>query len=133
MMNKNEVENTIKAMVNHSDCIAWQDFGDRGNSCCGPFKLETQEEVIEDALALANVKMVMPKGTTIHLELARSVADRIGCKYVTYDWLIKIVGRIVAVSSYQDFCNVLNLSIAVQDGMRQRGLTEIRCIEEALA
>jgi hypothetical protein len=133
MMNKNEAENTIKAMINHPDCIAWLDFGDRGNSCCGLFKLENQEEIIEDALALACVKMVMPKGTTIHLKLARLVADRIGCKYVTYDWLIKIVGRIVALGSYQDFCNMLNLSIAVKDGMRQRGLTEIRCIEEALA
>ena len=96
----NEVRSAVILLSTYPENIAWLDFGDRGNACTGPFKLENEEEILEDALALAEVKISMPKGSKLHRELARSVAEILDCAWVTYDWLSKIVGRIVACGSY---------------------------------
>jgi hypothetical protein len=114
----NEVRATVQLLAKHAECIAWTEFGDKGNSCCGPYRLDSEDEIKEDAFALAAVKMVVPKGSSIHHDLTRSVAQVIGLKRVKYDWLIKLLGRIVAVSgSYNEFLDMLKLSIAVKAGM----------------
>jgi hypothetical protein len=118
MRELNEVRKTVLLLSAYPENIAWSEFGDRGNACAGPFKLENEEELLEDALALAAVKISMPKGSMLHLNLARSVAKTLDCKWVTYDWLIKIVGRIVACGSLKDFIEMLTLSIAVKSGMK---------------
>ena len=119
MRDLEEVKQAILLLSTHPQNIAWSDFGDRGNVCTGPFRLESDEEIVEDALALAAVKIAMPKGSPLHLKLSSAVARILGCNWVTYDWLIKIVGRIMACGSFQDFIEKNNLSIAMQSGYIQ--------------
>ncbi|MBU8763766.1 hypothetical protein KM868_09690 [Micrococcus luteus] len=112
MKDLNEIRAAAQMLVKHADCIAWTEFGDNGNSC-GPYTLDSEDEIKEDAFALAAVKIVVPKGSTLHYDLTRSVAQVIGCGYVTYDWIIKVLGRIVVVSgSYNDLHDMLKVTIA---------------------
>ena len=131
MTDINEIGRAVYHLDRHPECFAWLDFGDKGNPCTGPYKLSSLAEIIEDATALAAVKIVMPKCSVLHNSLARKVAKNIGCKYVTYDWLIKVTERILVLSYYNDFMNMLALSLAVRTGMKQRGLSSISKIEEA--
>lgn len=124
MTDIDEVRAAIQLMAKHPHCIAWTDFGDKGNSCSGPFRLNSQDEIVEDAFALAAAKIAIPKYSALHHDLAKSVAQIIGAKYITYDWLVKVLGRIVAVGSFHEFCNLLRLSIAVKTDMDTRGLLQ---------
>ncbi|MDA8227042.1 MAG: hypothetical protein M0T74_04955 [Desulfitobacterium hafniense] len=133
MTDKIEVRRAIQQLLTHYDCVSWLDFGDRGNPCYAFYNFDTEEERIEDAYALAAVKIVMPKGSVLHLTLSRSVAQEIGCKYVTYDWLIKALSRIVGSSSYKELSDMVHLSVAVKAGMKQRGLTTISNVAEVFA
>ncbi|WP_353892909.1 hypothetical protein PRVXH_002299 [Proteinivorax hydrogeniformans] len=126
-----EIGKTIILLSSYPENIGWLDFGDSGNACTGSFKLEDEEEILEDALAVAAVKCAMPKGSKLHNKLGSEVASIVGCNWVTYDWLIKIVGRIVAFTTLDEFRNMLNLSIAVKQGMKERGLSMINSIDEA--
>lgn len=121
-MNKvKDVKNSIELLKEYPKCWSWQDFGDKGNACSGPFILETEVDILEDAIRLAAVKIAMPKGTTLHQDLANSVATLLGNQWVTYDWLIKAVTRIISFSSsYEEFMELVNLSLAVQTGMGEK-------------
>ena len=121
MRELSEFKEAVDLLSIYPESIAWSDFGDRGNACTGSFKLKDKEEIVEDALALAAVKICMPKGSMLHRKMARSVAKILNCRWVTYDWLIKVVARIVACGSYQDFKRMLSLSVAIKSGMKQRG------------
>ncbi len=133
MTDLDEVRDAILLIAKHPDCLEWKSFSDKGSDCCGPYTLNTEHEIREDAFALAAVKIVVTKGSALHLELARSIAQIIGCKYVTYDWMIKVLGRVIALGSYNEFCNTFKLSIEVRAGMIKRGLTRINSIAEAFA
>lgn len=133
MTDKVEVRRALQLLLNQSHCVAWLDFGDRGNPCYDPYNFSTEEERLEDAYTLAVVKIVMPKKSALHQKLGRTVAQNIGCKYVTYDWLIKVLSRIVARSSYKELADMVHLSAIVKAGMKQRGLTMIKNVAEAFA
>lgn len=128
MTDLHEIEEAISLLMDYPNCIAWQDFSDKGNTCCGKY----QDGSIE-AKNLGTVKLLIPKYSSIHVNLNESVSNLIGANWVTYDWLIKVVSRIVSVSSLSNFKQMLGLSILVKDGMKKRGLTEIQYIEEAFA
>ncbi|MBW9171219.1 hypothetical protein K2F43_08370 [Clostridium estertheticum] len=114
MKDKIEVRRAIQLLLKHIECVAWLEFGDRGNPCYDPYNFDTEEEHIEDAYALAAVKIVMPKGSVLHQKLSESVAQEIGCKYVTYDWLIKALSRIVASSSYKELADMMKTSLQMR-------------------
>ena len=94
-MNKVEVKRAIDLLLEHSDKIAWLDFGDKGNPCYNPYDFETEKERIKEAYSFAAVKIQIPKGSELHRKFGESIAQNIGCKYVTYDWLIKALSRII--------------------------------------
>jgi hypothetical protein len=118
-----KVRRIVQLLLTHSDCVAWLDFGDRGNPCYAPYIFNTEEDRMKDAYSLAAMKIVIPKGSVLHLKLSKSVAQEIGCKYVSYDWLIKALGRIVAFTEYKELLGKIHLSEAVRANMKQRGLT----------
>ena len=128
MTDIHEIKKAILLMIQCPHCIAWLDFTDKGNLCSGRY-----QDGIDESINLGTVKLLIPKYSAIHGALSVSIANLIGADWVTYDWLIKVVSRVVSVSSLSDFTEMLNLAIAVKDGMRKRDLSEIRCIEEALA
>lgn len=108
MKEVNEIRNIINLLIDYTENFAWLDFTDRF------FKLEDEEEILEDALALASVKIIMPKGSQLHLILADSVAKFLRCKWVTYPWLTNIIARIMICGSLEDFKDMLTLSLAVK-------------------
>ena len=128
----NTTRKGIQELINYHDCVAWLDFSDEGNPCYNPYSFDTHLERELDALQLAAVKVELAKGSYQHKLLVELVSKDIGKKYVTYDWLIKAVARILCGTSLTELHNMLELSKAVKAGMKTKGLTEIHSVEEAL-
>lgn len=131
MKNINEVVKSLELLNKYPENIAWNDFSDRGNSCYSPYNISSKE-LNEEADSRAAVLKAMPKYSATHLSLSRSIAEIIGTKWVTYDWLCKILGRIIATAeSYSDFEKIIALSVEVKEKMKEKGLSTITSIEEA--
>lgn len=127
-----EVTRAIKnILIPYSDSVDWKSFGSKGNPCFDPYDL-TPTETIESALTLAAVTLAMPKGGNLHKTLAKDVAAVTGNAYVTYPWLQHAVSRILTFTTYKDLlCMCVNLH-TVRKRMKEKGLTKIASIEEAL-
>lgn len=122
-----------EVLIPYADCFAWKDFGDRGNPCYDPYKLADSQEAYNSAVSEMYVALAMPKGSPEHIQLGSRIASLLDCKYVTYDWLRKVVGRALSSTDYNELKEMTALSIAVRRGMKQKGLTTIDSIEEALS
>ena len=94
-----EAKKSIQIIICNPKCFAFSDFGDAGNTCYNPLVFNCENDKKEDALWHAAVKFAMPHGSYTHRVLAPIVARELGAKFVTYDWLIKIIGRIVSSGS----------------------------------
>lgn len=113
-MNLEETKKALTLIESHTDCIAWVDFADRGNACTGRIDILTDPtEIAQNSVSLSNVKQIMPKQSDLHLNISPKVATEIGAKWVTYDWLVKTLSRILE-SKFEDFEHILNLSICVK-------------------
>lgn len=132
-MTRAEVRLSIKKLlVAYADCIAWEDFGPSGNSCCKPDKFLSDEQAMEAAYTLAAVTLEMPKGSETHKVLATKVAAILKKKYICYNWLRDAVTRILTGESYSDLRSLVELSHKVREKMKENGIKEITCIEEVL-
>ncbi len=128
-----EVKKCIEEILIPYACLfTWSDFGDRGNSCYNPYVFDNPQEEIDAVLTRAAVLLAMPKGSLAHITLARLVANSVESAWVTYDYLAKIVARILSGTSYNELKTVVKIALAVQNGMKRKGLKEIHSIEEAL-
>lgn len=130
---RNKVRKGIQELIKYHSCVAWLDYGDDGNPCYDPYVFDTRVEREIDALTHAAVKVELAKNSSTHHLLAELVAKDVENEYVTYDWLIKIVARILCGISVEQLHDMLELSNAVRNGMKEKGLTQISSIEEALA
>lgn len=129
-MNLVETKQAIKLIIPHTDCIAWKDFSDRGNSCTGRLdRLTNSNDIEKNAISLSNVKQAMPKYCDLHLNLSKRVASEIGANWVTYDWLVKILGRVLE-DDFEAFSHIFSLSMNVKSRMRDLGLSEIQSLGE---
>ena len=133
----NSLSETKKAittlLILFAEYIAWKDFGDRGNPCYDPYKFADSQEAYDAALSEMYTTLAMPKGSPEHIQLGSRIASLLDCKYVTYDWVKKVVGRLLSSTDYNELKEMTALSIAVRRGMKQKGLTTIDSIEEALS
>lgn len=100
----------IQELTAHAGSVAWEDFGDAGNPCYDPCRFDTEKEREMDALTLAAVKVELQKGSKLHHKLAGLVAAALGNKYVSYDWLIKAVTRILNGTTIHGLHEMLVLS-----------------------
>ena len=130
---RNEVRKGIQELIKYHSCVAWLDYGDDGNPCYDPYVFDTRIEREVDALTHAAVKVELAKNSSTHHLLAELVAKDVKNEYVTYDWLIKIVARILCGTSVEQLHDMLELSNTVRKGMKEKGLTQISSIEAALA
>lgn len=134
MRNRIDVRKTIdEVLIPYAECIAWEDFGPKGNPCYDPYDFASAAEEEEAAYTLAAVQLEMKKNSTRHTDLATEVAKQTGNKYVTYPWLRDAVSRLLAGSTYDDLLFISRQSRAVRAGMKAKGLTKIHSIEEALS
>ena len=120
-------------VIPFADCIAWEDFGPKGNPCYDPYDFASAAEEEEAAYTLAAVQLEMGKYSKRHKDLAKKVAKQTGNDYVTYPWLRDAVSRLLAGSTYDELLSMSRLTRAVKAGMQKKGLTEIRSIEDALS
>lgn len=90
-----DARKAIQMIIPYCDCLAWEDFSDRGNPCYNPLLFENETDIKEDALWHAAVKAAMPHGSDMHSVLASKVATVLNNKWVTYDWLIKALSRVI--------------------------------------
>ncbi len=127
-----DVTKAIRLIIFYHDCIAWEDYSDRGNACYKPYVFENDIEKRNDALMHAAVKVAMPHGSYLHKVLAEKVAGDLNDTWVTYDWLIKALARLLNGISYTELKSMIELSRRVKNGMKLKGLTKIHSIEEAL-
>lgn len=123
-----EIQKAISLLEQYPQCVAWLDFSDRGNPCCGKYQDDTTT-----AINLGVVKSLIPKYSSTHTSLNKSIVNVLGGNWVTYDWLIKVVSRVVSVSSFSDFKQMIELSIKVKNAMAKKSLTEIKSVAEAFA
>ncbi len=119
-------------LIPYAGLFAWNEFGDRGNSCYNPYIFDNPQEEVDAVLTRTAVLLAMPKGSHVHITLARVVAKAVDSAWVTYDWLAKIVARLLSGTSYNDLKKMVTIASAVQNGMKRKGLKEIHSIEEAL-
>jgi hypothetical protein len=134
MRNRTVVARTIdEILIPYADCVAWGDYGPKGNLCWNPYDYESVAEEEEAAYTLAAVELEMGKYSKRHKDLAKKVAKQTGNEYVTYPWLRDAVSRLLAGTTYEELLLMSRLSMAVKVGMQAKGLKEIHSIEEALS
>ena len=105
MVDRTEIKHAIELISKYPENFAWEDFTDKGNSCIGRY-----EDGYEESINLGTVKLLIPKYGIFHIKLNKSVAKLLHLNYVTYDWLIKTVSRIVSCDSYANFLSMVKLS-----------------------
>lgn len=93
----NETQHKIQILIQYHSLVDWRSFEDASHP--NPYLFSTRIAREEDGLYLAAVKVELAKGSYQHLLLSQLVACDIQKKYVHYDWLIKIVSRIVSCAN----------------------------------
>ena len=121
-----------KLLIPYVDCIAWEEFGEKGGPCYNPNQFMNSRDASNVAFTMALVSLAMPKGGVNHDKLAKKVAEKLDLNYVWYDWLVKAVGRILSGTNYSDLEQMLLLSNKVKQGMKKKGLSLITSIEEVI-
>lgn len=133
MQNVQEVNACIQdILIPYAANFAWEDFSDKGNACYNPFVFNSEQEEIDLAMTRAAVQLAMPYGSQAHHILGQEVANLLGTKWVTYDWLAKAVSRLLSGVTYQELKKMALLSEMVKKKMKEKGLTQIKSIEQVL-
>ena len=136
MENFNEIIVSVKkamlTITQYHDCIAWIDYSDKGNSCYNPYNSSSQADRENDALWFAAVKVAIPKGSHDHVSLAKYIAKNLNIKWITYDWLIKAIARVLNGVTLTEFEKMCKLSRLLKNEMEAKGVTKINSIEEVL-
>lgn len=122
----------INILIPYCDCFVWSELSDKGNPCYDPYNFATKGEKYEAAFTLAAVMLAIPKNGSTHKTLAKKIADQLGNNWITYDWLIKAVGRLLSGTSYRELYLMAILSRKVKNGMKAKGLKQINSLQEAL-
>ncbi len=110
-----------KILIPHTECIAWEDFSDRGNPCYNPYDFKNKQEEMEAAFTEMLVALAMPKYSYNHIALSQRVAYLLGNKWVSYDWLKKAVGRVLFGTNYRELAQMTALSCVIREKMRKKG------------
>lgn len=103
-------------LCKYHDCFDYAEFGDQGNACYKPYR--DDEQAVVNRL-IGNVRTAMPKGSELHVDLAKKVAIDLGLNYVQYDWLCKATARIIAgIESVDEIVQLGEMSRLIKERMR---------------
>ena len=94
-------------------CFAWSDFsGDKG--CFNPASM-SKEEWARLSITQGIVYAVIKKGSELHKNLARKIANYLGKKFIGYDYLCKVISRILlCIDSHTELAYICSLSRVIQ-------------------
>lgn len=129
---KKSASDAIQMLNSYHDCIAWIEYSDKGNPCYDPYDFASQADREDDALWHAAVKVAIPKGSHDHTFLADLIAKELSNQWITYDWLIKAIARVLNGATLAELKKMCELSRVVKNRMEAKGLTKINSFEEAL-
>lgn len=76
---------------------AFEQFGDRGNSCYKPYKDDDLEIV---NMLIGAIRTKMPKKGNLHKDLSECVAADINNTWISYDWLCKACARLLQTMDF---------------------------------
>lgn len=107
-------------LIPYAANFAWEDFSDKGNACYNPFVFNSEQEEIDLAMTRAAVQLAMPYGSQAHHILGQEVANLLGTKWVTYDWLAKAVSRLLSGVTYQELKKMVVLLEMVKKKMNRK-------------
>lgn len=124
-----EVQKALLLLSHNIDCFAWEDFKDTGSKCIDWFNLSHTEQS-DFLITKMNVEMSMHKKSDLFCSMERSLAQVTGSTWVTYDWAIKAISRVIAFCNFNEFGEMITLSRMVRMGMTKRGLTQINSLSE---
>lgn len=129
-MNETEVIKKIHLVISNIDCIALEDFKDKGSPCIDWFGLSpTENKKLSETKAL--VEIVMPKRSAWYTTyVSKILANATGNQYVWYDWAVKTLSRIISGCTFNELNAMINLSNIVKKKMQQIRLTEINNLQE---
>ena len=113
----------IRLLCRHHAAVAWSELGDRGNPCVDWYSFETEEDRIQDALMLAATKVALPKGSDTHIYLSQLVASDVQAHFVTYDWLVKAVSRLLGSAELPELSRNLRLCEKIKANMKSQGIS----------
>ena len=122
----------INILIPYCDCFVWSELSDKGNPCYDPYKFATKGEKYEAAFTHAAVMLAIPKGGDIHLTLAKEIANLLGNKYITYDWMIKATARVLSRTTAEELLSMAILSRKIKDKMKAKGISQIDSVQELL-
>lgn len=126
-----ETRIAIYLIACYPECIAWLDFKDTGNGTGRLDILRSDTEILNDSVSLSNVKIAMPKRSGLHLVIAEKVRLILHqTNTPTYDWLLKTLSRILEISTFRSFYQMLTLALLIRSKMKQKGLKQITSLNE---
>ena len=116
----------VRILCRHHTAVAWSELGDHGNPCVDWYRFETEEERIQDALMLAATKVALPKGSDTHIKLSKLVASDLQAYFVTYDWLVKAVSRLLGGGGeLTELSGNLRLCEKIKSNMKAQGISQL--------
>lgn len=120
------VEDKINIIRGNASNIAWLDFSDRFYIPLEQDEAERRENSLNHAL----IKIVMPHGSELHLSIMHEVAEHLGARWVTYDWLTKVLSRLFAPISCSELRQAVNLSCNIKEQMQRKNLNRVSSLQE---
>lgn len=121
------VRNSIPILIEFHDCIAWNDFTDKGkNPCYVPQDFSSNEgERKEAALVRAAVIFAVKKGGFFHLKMSKNLRRDFGVSRISYDFLVKLISRVLCGTSCSELNKMVRISRLIRKKMDEKGIKTI--------
>lgn len=66
------------------------------------------------------------------LIIEKEIANLLGNKYITYDWCIKAIARVLLRTTADELLSMAILSRKIKDKMKSKGISHINSLQEVL-
>lgn len=129
-----ELRRSIRLLIKYPHSFTYLDFGDRGNVCAKNLDRMTTDENIDYAESYAAVLVAMPKYSELHKHFAPVLATELGVKRLKYDYIVKLLARILGDDSMKSSKTVEKMCLftsRVQKYMKDNDKTELTTMDLA--
>ncbi len=131
MMKRTDVGLAIdKIIIPYFDCICWKDFSkDKAMfDISGHKDAADKEDIAETA---ESVLLEMERGSQRATKLGESLSKEFKVQYVTYPYMVKLVTRVLALSTIKEIEEMVQLSILFKNRIRQKGPGKLTAADRA--
>ena len=105
MKTQQQINNEISLVAKYPRCLAWKNFT---NHCwqCDPDP--------EEHYTIAQVRVALSRDDARYLPLMKTVAAILEARWITYDKLTEVLGRIISLGEHQDFIRLIRQSVTIR-------------------